>query len=93
MKKNYEIAGAMMAGVIFYNIICPLLESIGNLINTKIAKTMNKDQITMQLDQIEGQAAGEVIQPNINNTAAIGFNVAPEINIEEDNYDKRKGNE
>lgn len=84
MKKHYEIAITMVCGVVFYNIVCPLLENIGNLINTKIAKTINKDQISMQLDQAEGQAASEVIQPNVAGGAqAIGFQTTPEPEYEE----------
>lgn len=88
MKKTYEIAIAMAGGVIFYNVLCPVLESVGNLIQVKIAQSINKSQIEMQLDQAEGQAASEIIQPNVNNTQAIGFNITPE-DDDEGYYGKR----
>ena len=60
--------------ILFVNVLSPVCESLGGLIQSAINKKVYKWQLDMQLDNAETQAAAEVIQPNTNNmTQAIGF--------------------
>lgn len=78
--KNKTIEGAfIVAGTaIFMTAVLPMLDSFSALVGAAVSKTINKWNITMQLDQAEGQAAAEVISPSPTNTNAIGFQIAPE---------------
>ena len=78
MKKSYELVLSALGGVLCYSVIIPCLETAGSLFQNYINKKIYKWQLDMQLDNAETQAAAEVIQPNVNNIQAIGFEVPTE---------------
>ena len=83
-NKPLWIAGG---AVIFINIALPLLDSISSLIQSAINAKINRMQIDLELDQREAQAAAETIKPSPQMTHAIGFDVNPEPEYEDDDYE------
>lgn len=86
--KNKTIEGAfIVAGTaIFMTAVLPMLDSFSALVGAAVSKTINKWNITMQLEQAEGHAAAEVISPSPTDTNAIGFQIEAPIE-EEEEYD------
>lgn len=80
-NKHLWIAGG---AILFINIALPLLDSISGLIQSAINAKINRMQIDLELDQREAQAAAETIKPSPQITQAIGFDVGPEPDYEEE---------
>lgn len=80
-NKPLQIAGG---AILFINIALPLLDSISSLIQSAINAKINRMQIDLELDQREAQAAAETIKPSPQITQAIGFDVGPEPDYEEE---------
>lgn len=89
--KNHDYTDLAIAfgSILFITTILPICDSISGLITSAINKTINKMNIDMQLDQAEGQAAAEVISPNVSCTNAIGFEIpsVEEFEEEDDDYE------
>ena len=64
--------------VIFINTIEPLIQTLGQTLQTRLARTANKYNLDIQLDSKEAEAAGEVISPSPSITQAIGFQISCE---------------
>lgn len=64
--------------VIFINTIEPLIQTLGQTLQTRLARTANKYNLDIQLDSKEAEAAGEVISPSPSITQAIGFQISGE---------------
>lgn len=78
--KNKTIEGVfIVAGTaIFMTAVLPMLDSLSALVSSAINKSINKMQISMNLDAAEGQAAAEVIAPAPSSTQVVGFQVSSE---------------
>lgn len=64
--------------VVFINTIEPLIQTLGQTLQTRLARTANKYNLDIQLDSKEAEAAGEVISPSPSVTQAIGFQISGE---------------
>ena len=67
-----------VCSVIFINTIEPLIQTLGQTLQTRLARTANKYNLDIQLDSKEAEAAGEVISPSPSITQAIGFQISGE---------------
>lgn len=63
---------------VFINTIEPLIQTLGQTLQTRLARTANKYNLDIQLDSKEAEAAGEVITPSPSITQAIGFQISGE---------------
>ena len=85
-KGSLKPVYLFIGGAVVYSIALPLLESVGNLIQSAINCRIGRMQMDMEEQQCEHEAACEIIKPTEKNpTAAIGFDYQG--NEEEDYYD------
>lgn len=85
-KDSLKPVYLFIGGALVYSIALPLLESVGNLIQSAINCRIGRMQMDMEEQQCEHEAACEIIKPTEKNpTAAIGFDYQG--NDEEDYYD------
>lgn len=77
-NQRFETACYLAGTALFLTTLLPIADALGGLVTSAINKTINKWQITMQLDQAEGQAAAETIAPSPSNTQVIGFTLPNE---------------
>ena len=73
--------------VLFVSSLLPLCNSIIDLVQSAINAKIGRMQIDLELDQREAQAAAETIKPSPQMTHAIGFDVNPEPEYEDDDYE------
>ena len=73
--------------VLFVSSLLPLCNSIIDLVQSAINAKIGRMQIDLELDQREAQAAAETIKPSPQMTHAIGFDVSPEPEYEDDDYE------
>ena len=71
----------------FVSSLLPLCNSIIDLVQSAIDAKIGRMQIDLELDQREAQAAAETIKPSSQMTQAIGFDVNPEPEYEDDDYE------
>lgn len=77
MKKETITPLIVVAcSVIFINTIEPLIQILGQTLQTRLARTANKYNLDIQLDSKEAEAAGKVISPSPSITQAIGFQIS-----------------
>lgn len=77
MKKETITPLIVVAcSVIFINTIEPLIQILGQTLQTRLARTANKYNLDIQLDSKEAEAAGEAISPSPSITQAIGFQIS-----------------
>lgn len=73
-KHSLKPVYLFIGGALVYSITLPLLETVGNLIQSAINCRIGRMQMDMEERQCEHEAACEVIRPAEKNpTAAIGF--------------------
>lgn len=85
-KNSLKPVYLFIGGALVYSIALPLLETVGDLIQSAINCRIGRMQMDMEEQQCEHEAACEIIKPTEKNpTAAIGFNYQG--NEEEDYYD------
>jgi hypothetical protein len=85
-KNSLKSVYLFIGGAVVYSIALPLLETVGNLIQSAINCRIGRMQMDMEEQQCEHEAACEIIKPTEKNpTAAIGFDYQG--NEEEDYYD------
>lgn len=75
----YELTLAVCV-IIFYVIIMPILDNFAIFVQSAFNRKIHQWQLEMKLDEAEANAASEVINPNVNNVSAIGFQVPQEYN-------------
>lgn len=81
MNYVYLFIGGMLA----YNIVMPVLESVGNFIQSAINVKIGYMQMDIEERQCEHEAACELIKPvERQPTAAVGFEIPRETEREED---------
>lgn len=81
LKPVYLFIGGMLA----YNIIMPILESVGSLVQSVINVRIGHMQMDIEERQCEHEAACELIKPvERQPTAAVGFTIP---NEQEEDYD------
>ena len=73
--------------VLFVSSLLPLCGSIVDLVQSAINAKIGRMQMDLELDQREAQAAAETIKPSPQMTHAIGFDVNPEPEYEDDDYE------
>lgn len=87
-KNSLKPVYLFIGGALVYSIALPLLESVGNLIQSAINCRIGRMQMDMEERQCEHEAACEIIKPTEKNpTAAIGFdyqggNEEPDYDVE-----------
>lgn len=74
-KHDFTDVLIICGSILLTNYIFPIADSITNLIMSKINYRVNKIRINLELDNAEGEAAAEVINPAPSNTQAIGFQI------------------
>lgn len=85
-KNSLKPVYLFIGGALVYSMALPLLESVGNLIQSAINCRIGRMQMDMEERQCEHEAACEIIKPTEKNpTVAIGFDY--QSNEEEDYYD------
>ena len=90
MKKSHMLMNDLwIAGgaVLFVSSLLPLCGSIVDLVQSAINAKIGRMQMDLELDQREAQAAAETIKPSPQMTHAIGFDVNPEPEYEDDDYE------
>ena len=90
MKKSHMAMNDLwIAGgaVLFVSSLLPLCGSIVDLVQSAINAKISRMQMDLELDQREAQAAAETIKPSPQITQAIGFDVNPEPEYEDDDYE------
>ena len=89
MNKNSKYLPIIIAAssIIFVNILLPVLDSLSSMAISAVNKKVNKWAIDMELDKREADAAAETISPSPAITQAIGFDVSPEPEYEDDDYE------
>ena len=90
MKKSHMAMNDLwIAGgaVLFVSSLLPLCGSIVDLVQSAINAKIGRMQMDLELDQREAQAAAETIKPSPQMTHAIGFDVNPEPEYEDDDYE------
>ena len=88
-NKKHDFSHLWIAGgaVLFVSAAIPLIDSVVTWISSAINAHINRMQIDLELDQREAQAAAETIKPSPQMTHAIGFDVSPEPEYEDDDYE------
>ena len=88
-NKKHDFSYLWIAGgaVLFVSAAMPLIDSVITWISSAINAHINRMQIDLELDQREAQAAAETIKPSPQMTHAIGFDVNPEPEYEDDDYE------
>lgn len=85
-KNSLKPVYLFIGGALAYSIALPLLETVGNFIQSAINCRIGRMQMDMEEQQCEHEAACEIIKSTEKNpTAAIGFDYQG--NEEEDYYD------
>ena len=86
MKEKNNLLPLWIAGgsILFVSAAMPLIDSVVTWIPSAINAHINRMQIDLELDQREAQAAAETIKPSPQMTQAIGFDVNPEPDYEEE---------
>ena len=89
MKEKNNLLSLWSAGgsILFVSAAMPLIDSVVTWISSAINAHINRMQIDLELDQREAQAAAETIKPSPQMTHAIGFDVSPEPEYEDDDYE------
>lgn len=89
MKEKNNLLPLWIAGgsILFVSAAMPLIDSVVTWISSAINAHINRIQIDLELDQREAQAAAETIKPSPQMTHAIGFDVSPEPEYEDDDYE------
>lgn len=73
-KNSLKPVYLFIGGAVTYSIALPLLETVGNLIQSAINCRIGRMRMDLEEHQCEHEAACEVIRPAEKNpTAAIGF--------------------
>ena len=87
MKEKNNLLPLWIAGgsILFVSAAMPLIDSVVTWISSAINAHINR--IDLELDQREAQAAAETIKPSPQMTHAIGFDVNPEPEYEDDDYE------
>ena len=89
-KDSLILVYLFAGGVLFYTIAMPCLDSIGCVVQSACNRLVAKWQMDLNEAQAESNAAVEVIQPaNQQNTNAIGFDLNPQEEYDDDWCDKR----
>ena len=88
-NKKHDFSHLWIAGgaVLFVSAAMPLIDSVVTWISSAINAHINRIQIDLELDQREAQAAAETIKPSPQMTHAIGFDVNPEPEYEDADYE------
>ena len=89
MKVKNNLFPLWIAGgaVLFVSAAMPLIDAVETWIPSAMNAHINRMQIDLELDQREAQAAAETIKPSPQMTHAIGFDVSPEPEYEDDDYE------
>ena len=89
MKEKDNLLPLWIAGgsILFVSAAMPIIDSVVTWISSAINAHINRMQIDLELDQREAQAAAETIKPSSQMTHAIGFDVSPEPEYEDDDYE------
>lgn len=84
-KRPMDCVYLFIGGMVAYNIVMPILESVGNLIQSAINVKIGHMQMDIEERQCEHEAACELIKPvERQPTAAVGFTIPSE---SEEDYD------
>ena len=84
-KNSLKYVYLFIGGMVTYNIVMPLLESVGNLVQSAINVKIGHMQMDIEERQCEHEAACELIKPvERQPTAAVGFTIPSE---QEEGYD------
>lgn len=84
-KNSLKYVYLFIGGMVAYNIVMPLLESVGNLVQSAINVKIGHMQMDIEERQCEHEAACELIKPvECQPTAAVGFQIPSE---QEEDYD------
>ena len=88
-NNKHDFSHLWIAGgaVLFVSAAMPLIDSVVTWISSAINAHINRMQIDLELDKREAQAAAETIKPSPQMTHAIGFDVSPEPEYEDDDYE------
>ena len=73
--------------VLFVSSLLPLRGSPEDLVQSVINAKINRMSMELELDKAEHEAAAETIKPSPQITQAIGFDVSPEPEYEDDDYE------
>ena len=89
MKEKDNLLPLWIAGgaVLLVSPAMPSTDSAVTWISSAINAHINRMQIDLELDQREAQAAAETIKPSPQITHAIGFDVNPDPEYEDDDYE------
>ena len=78
-KNSLKSVYLFIGGILAYNIVMPLLESLGNLAQSAINVRIGHMQMDIEERQCEHEAACELIKPvERQPTAAVGFTIPSE---------------
>lgn len=78
-KQSMNYVYLFIGGMLAYNIVMPVLESVGNLIQSSINVKIGHMQMDIEERQCEHEAACELIKPvERQPTAAVGFTIPNE---------------
>ena len=84
-KNSLKYVYLFIGGMVAYNIVMPLLESVGNLFQSAINVKIGHMQMDIEERQCEHEAACELIKPvERQPTAAVGFTIPSESEAEYD---------
>ena len=84
-KNSLKYVYLFIGGMVTYNIVMPLLESVGNLVQSAINVKIGHMQMDIEEWQCEHEAACELIKPvERQPTVAVGFTIPSE---SEEDYD------
>lgn len=84
-KNSLKPVYLFIGGALVYFIVLPLLETVGNLIQSAINFRIGRMQMDLEERQCEHEAACELIKPvERQPTAAVGFTIP---NEQEEDYD------
>lgn len=86
-KNSLRYVYLFISGMVAYNIVMPLLESVGNLVQSAINVRIGHMQMDIEERQCEHEAACELIKPvERQPTAAVGFQIPNEAEEDYDAY-------
>ena len=86
-KNSLKYVYLFIGGMVTYNIVMPLLESVGNLVQSAINVKIGHMQMDIEERQCEHEAAGEMLRPVERQlTAAVGFAIPSESEEDDDAY-------
>lgn len=89
MDSKDKLIPLWVAGgaVLFVSSLLPLCGSIVDLVQSIINAKINRMSLELELDKAEHKAAAEKIAPSPAITQAIGFNLPPEPEYEDNDYE------